>query len=99
VSFYADLHALADTIACDYCKAAAGQHCVTNTGRRSSWPHSARTRAIFEANSLGYCQGMRDGLREAADLAERAGLRQPVAAGALVGLAQGLRDRAEGWES
>lgn len=67
MSSYATLHELADGIPCDYCKARPGKPCVTVTGRRASYKHSARTRAIFEANGLGYCEGMADGFATVAN--------------------------------
>lgn len=90
MSFYDDLHQLAKRIPCDYCGAATGAWCVTKTGRRSSYLHSARSTLIFEANTAGYVQGVRDGLLEGAHVA---GDRHAP------GVEAELRRRATGWES
>jgi hypothetical protein len=61
-----------DSVTCDLCHAAPGTRCQTRTGRRATYTHAARSRAVLDAWSLGYREGGRDAVEHAlADLLER----------------------------
>ena len=54
------LHDLAETIACPFCGAQPGQRCRTQTGRRATYSHVARTGPFYTAWCEGFEEGQED---------------------------------------
>jgi len=45
-------------LVCPKCVAPAGYRCVTRTGNRATYPHSARTEPLYEAWRDGYSEAL-----------------------------------------
>jgi hypothetical protein len=60
---YRDIRDIAiEQLRCGYCDAGYGQFCVTKSGARATWLHTARTCGLYSVYSSGYLDGLRDGL-------------------------------------
>lgn len=53
---------MANFIYCEKCEATPGETCTTRTGRRATWPHSARTNAVSFIWTEGFIDGQLDAL-------------------------------------
>lgn len=50
----------AHTVPCEYCGAKVDEECVTNSGRKATWPHNVRTWALSRAHYAGYEEAVLD---------------------------------------
>lgn len=44
---------------CPWCRADVGEPCVTTSGKRATYPHSARSGPLYRAYNRGYLAGVR----------------------------------------
>jgi hypothetical protein len=48
---------LAEQVLCPHCPAVIGERCITRSGNTATWPHGARTQALYDAWFGGYEEG------------------------------------------